>query len=534
MRRFSVITAVGEGGGIGFENKMPWSIPADVLFFRKTTTHVNDKTKRNAIIMGRKTWDSLHNKPLPLRLNVVISSKPVIGANIMACDSLTTALKRLATDTTIETVFVIGGAQVYAEAMSTPFRSLLDRVFLTRVDVTSTSVTNTGNSASLNPSQEIKTPNIPSTSVTATATASTATATATSIPFPSTTANAAPTATAASTAAMTFEDKTLIRYDTFFPMQELQDMSLVSSSVVKNCEFQVYEPGPVNHAEHQYLDLVQEIVSRGIVKSDRTGVGTRSVFGRQMRFSLRDHSFPLLTTKVVYWKGIVEELLWMLRGSTNSQELDRKQITIWNDNGSRAFLDKSGFPQRKIGDLGPVYGFQWRHCGAKYIDATTDYKGQGVDQIAEIIRLIKTSPDSRRIVLSAWNPSDLHLMVLPPCHAMAQFTVTNGELSCLMFQRSCDMGLGVPFNIASYSLLTVLLAHVCGLKPGEFVYTLGDAHVYENHVSGMLTQLKRRPRSFPVLRIKCDPKSDPSLYSMQDLELSNYTPYSSIKLKMAV
>merc|ERR1711874_459623 len=220
-----------------------------------------------------------------------------------------------------------------------------------------------------------------------------------------------------------------------------------------------------------------------------------------MRFDLRK-SFPVLTTKRVFWRGVFEELLWFVRGDTNAKHLSEKGVKIWDGNGSKEFLDKRGLGHREEGDLGPVYGFQWRHFGAKYVDMHTDYTGQGVDQLAECIRKIKEDPTDRRILLTAWNPADLSEMALPPCHMFCQFYVANGELSCQMYQRSCDMGLGVPFNVASYSLLTCMIAHVTNLKPGDFIHTLGDAHVYNNHITALEKQLKRSPRPFPTLEIR--------------------------------
>ena len=237
----------------------------------------------------------------------------------------------------------------------------------------------------------------------------------------------------------------------------------------------------VKHEELQYLEMIEDIIATGNVKGDRTGTGTISKFGCQMRFDLR-RSFPLLTTKRVFWRGVAEELLWFVKGSTNAKELQDRNIHIWDGNGSREYLDKVGLGHREEMDLGPVYGFQWRHFGAEYTDMHADYAGKGVDQLAEVIDKIKNNPNDRRILLTAWNPAALKEMALPPCHMFCQFYVANGELSCQMYQRSCDMGLGVPFNIASYSLLTCMIAQVCGLKPGDFVHCLGDTHVYSNHV----------------------------------------------------
>jgi len=385
------------------------------------------------------------------------------------------------------------------------------------------------------------------------------------------------------------------------------------------------------HPEQQYLALIRDILRSGVRRGDRTGTGTLSKFGVQMRFSLRDGILPLLTTKRVFWRGVAEELLWFISGDTSARTLQDKGVRIWDGNGSREFLDKSGLSHREEGDLGPVYGFQWRHFGAEYKDMHADYEGQGVDQLKQVVDKIKTKPNDRRIILSAWNPagealhpgeavrrafilprmtaaSDRSLastccpglrrsvataapattafagfvvaspspaaipdMALPPCHMMAQFFVANGELSCQMYQRSADMGLGVPFNIASYSLLTVMLAHVAGLKvshadancrrpytaqrsvrrctagthapprssypppsqPGDFVHVIGDAHVYLNHVAPLRRQLDREPRPFPSLRLARE-VSDIDGFRFEDFVVEGYEPHKGIKMKMAV
>jgi len=286
------------------------------------------------------------------------------------------------------------------------------------------------------------------------------------------------------------------------------------------------------HEEYEYLDLIRKIIAEGSTRGDRTGTGTVSIFGAQMRFNLRE-SFPLLTTKRVFWRGLAEELVWFISGSTNANELSAKKINIWDGNGSKEFLTNMGLGHREAGDLGPVYGFQWRHFGAEYKDMHTDYTGQGVDQLAEVINQIKTNPNSRRIIMSAWNPTDLKEMALPPCHAMCQFYVDNGELSCQLYQRSGDMGLGVPFNIASYALLTVMIAHVCDLKPGDFVHSLGDAHVYSNHIEPLKIQIERTPTAFPTLNIKRKITSIDD-FKFEDFELVGYKPQAKIAMEMAV
>ena len=285
--------------------------------------------------------------------------------------------------------------------------------------------------------------------------------------------------------------------------------------------------------ELQYLNLVQKILSEGKKKSDRTGVGTISLFGAQMRFSLRDGAIPVLTTKKVFWRGIVEELLWIIKGSTNCKLLSEKKVNIWEANGTRDFLDKQGFTDREEGDLGPIYGFQWRHFGAAYKDMHSDYSGAGIDQLEQVIHTIKTKPDDRRIIMCAWNPCDIPMMALPPCHVLAQFYVCEGELSCQMYQRSADMGLGVPFNIASYSLLTHMIAHVCKLKTGDFVHTLGDAHVYANHVEALKEQLGRKPYPLPKLRILREVETIDDFVST-DFTLEGYQCHPTISMKMAV
>lgn len=285
--------------------------------------------------------------------------------------------------------------------------------------------------------------------------------------------------------------------------------------------------------EHEYLKLVKEVLETGLDKHDRTETGTRMKFGHLMRFSLRDFTMPLLTTKRVFWRGVVEELLWFIKGSTDANLLRDRNVHIWDANGSREFLDKSGFEGREEGDLGPVYGFQWRHFGAKYVDKHTNYDGQGIDQLANLIQEIKTNPLSRRLMITAWNPIDIPKMALPPCHCMAQFDVTNGELSCLLTQRSADLGLGVPFNIASYALLTHMIAHVTNLKAGELVCCLGNAHIYNDHIEPLKEQITREPGVFPKIRFN-DTVNNIDDFKFEDIELIGYEPQGSISMKMSV
>lgn len=258
-----------------------------------------------------------------------------------------------------------------------------------------------------------------------------------------------------------------------------------------------------------------------------------------------------MTTKRVFHRAIIAELLWFIKGDTSSLSLSDIGVKIWDGNGSREFLDNLGLTDRAVGDLGPVYGFQWRHFGAEYVDAQTDYTGQGVDQLANIIHKLKTNPFDRRLILSAWNPRDLTKMVLPPCHMFAQFYVSyprqkgsvqngdgnekpKGHLHCQLYQRSCDMGLGVPFNIASYALLTHMIAHVCELVPGSLTHVMGDAHVYVDHVDALKTQLEREPRSFPELEITREQGGSIDGWKPEDFVIKDYDPHKSIPMKMSV
>jgi len=491
----SVIATTTPKGGLGLDGARPWSLMEDLAQFGRVTMALpEESSKTNAVVMGRKTWESIPEKLRPLagRVNVVLTGAaagPAFASpypeGVLVSTSVAAAVEALGKRGDVAGVFVMGGAAAYREALA---MAQCARIFLTRL-------------------------------------------------------------------GREFE------CDTFFPAideQEFQAVQLSETRVQEDIpyDFVVYERvgadrraaallkehaaamhaagevGRFLHEECQYLDEIREIIEKGVSMDDRTGVGTRSMFGKMMRFSLRK-SFPLLTTKRVFWRGVVEELLWFVKGDTNAKHLSEKGIKIWDANGSREFLDKRGLLHREEGDLGPVYGFQWRHFGAKYVDMHTDYAGQGVDQLAECIRKIKEDPADRRILLSAWNPADLSQMALPPCHMFCQFYVANGELSCLMYQRSCDMGLGVPFNIASYALLTVMVAQVCGLRPGELVHTLGNAHVYLNHIEPLKVQLGRTPRPFPVLKVKPD-VSNIDDFKASDFELIGYSPHGKIHMDMAV
>lgn len=290
----------------------------------------------------------------------------------------------------------------------------------------------------------------------------------------------------------------------------------------------------MEHPENIYLDLLRHILEKGVYHDDRTNTGVYSCFGYQVRFPIK-YSFPLLTTKKVYWKGVVEELLWFLKGDTNNKHLQDKNVHIWDGNSSREFLDKSGLTSYEEGDCGPIYSFQWKHFGAEYKDCHTDYTDKGVDQIKYIINELKTNPNSRRIMMSAWNPSDLKKMCLPPCHVSAQFYVREGKyLSCHMYQRSCDAFLGLPFNIASYSLLTYMLAAQTDLIPDELIISFGNLHIYANHVDQVKEQLTRTPMPWPKVALRDSTQWNMDTISYDDIMLVDYKSHPPIKAQMAV
>ena len=269
----------------------------------------------------------------------------------------------------------------------------------------------------------------------------------------------------------------------------------------------------VNPAEQRYLDLVHEVLNRGVLKMDRTGTGTRSLFGRQLRFDLRQ-GFPLLTTKKLHLKSIIYELLWFLRGDSNVKWLQANGVTIWDE-----------WADEDTGDLGPVYGYQWRHWQTR--------EGGEIDQLAQLVGSLRKDPNSRRHIVSAWNVADVGKMALPPCHALFQFYVADGRLSCQLYQRSADLFLGVPFNIASYALLTLMIGQATDLEPEEFVLTMGDAHLYLNHQEQAREQLSRTPRHFPRMRLNPEVK-DVFTFRYENFALEGYDPHPPIKAPIAV
>lgn len=580
-----IVAAASTKRGIGYQGKLPWRLPADMEHFKKVTTETTvtgDESSlvRNAVIMGRKTWDSIPKcfRPLSGRVNIVISKHPqhVLSAfsqspitndnshsgDLLVADSIQQGYDLACRIHNIDRVFIIGGSQIYEQALSESSGLPVNRIVYTEV-------------SNLPQSVEFDTffPNIdeeewkclPYVSWNTTDESKTQCATNLISSIDDKENNPGNEATNTvhidGVSGITYRFLDYIRrrpigstiHDSSkmasmelkptgaHPIpapangsnKEVFPLSMDSSSMKESLD-------SMNHEEMQYLNLCRDVLQNGVYRGDRTGTGTLSKFGAQMRFSLRNNSIPLLTTKRTFWRGVAEELLWFIAGNTNANDLANKNIHIWDGNGSREFLDNRGLSHREVGDLGPVYGFQWRHFGAKYVDMKTNYSGQGVDQLADCIYKIIHTPEDRRIILSAWNPCDLDKMALPPCHMFCQFyvdTATN-EVSCQMYQRSADLGLGVPFNIASYSLLTILIAFVTGRLPGDFIHTIGDAHIYMNHVDALQVQLQRSPRPFPKLFINPRKKRKENMtiddFTIDDFDIQDYHPYGPIKMKMAV
>lgn len=286
------------------------------------------------------------------------------------------------------------------------------------------------------------------------------------------------------------------------------------------------------HEEYQYLSLIEDIINYGTMVNSRNG-NTLTTFGSAMHFTLENNTVPILTTKKVAIKTCIKELLWFISGETNNKVLKNQKVHIWDGNGSREFLDSRGLNNLEEDDLGPVYGHQWRYFNASYVDCNTDYTGKGVDQLEYIIKCLKDPVErySRRLVMSAWNPCQIDEMALPPCHVLAQFNVINDELSCSLYQRSGDVGLGVPFNIASYSILTHILAKHCNLKAKEFVYYLGNTHIYDDHIEELKSQILRDPYPFPKISIS-EVFNNIEDYTLENIEIHNYSSHPPIKMEM--
>lgn len=527
-KKMSIVVALAEETlGIGYQGKLPWHIPGEMKYFKELTLKTKASNSRNAVVMGRKTWESIPKKFRPLngRVNIIVSSRApeeVIepkDENTFVVKSLEESFRVVdSLDTCTEKFFLIGGSSLFHQAL---LKDVVDELYITevkgeyKVDVffPLINLENGRNSSFKEVTNDFE--NVPD--------------------VPNCAFKKYVREEEEKKPLKISEEKENIEGSLNSSSESVDKVAkkvVDSATELDNIRKEIKQNSS-KHEEYQYLDLVGEAIAVGNVKMDRTQVGTHSLFGRTMRFSLENDVFPLLTTKSTFFRGVAEELLFFISGKTDNRILQEKRIHIWDLNCTREFLDKRGLKDREVNDLGPVYGFQWRHFGADYKTFKDDYSGKGVDQLKTLIERIKTNPNCRRLILSAWNVKDLPQMVLPPCHMFAQFYVHDGKLSCQMYQRSADLGLGVPFNIASYALLTRMIAQCCGLKAHEFVHVMGDCHVYKNHVTQLKQQLKRKPREFPKLKLNKD-KTDIDSFVFEDFELVGYKPHKKIKMQMAV
>jgi len=464
---YKIITALSKNRGIGYRGKLPWNIRKDMNFFKNTTSNVLNKKKINAVVCGRTTWNSIPPKfrPLPNRLNIVLSSSMPEEENVTVCRNLDEVHDYIYQNRKkIESTYVIGGTSVYKQFLD---NDLVSDVYFTEID----------------------------------------------------------------------KD---YQCDVFMPELDNDKFKLISSKEDSendvNMKFNHYQYH--NKEEQNYLDLMKEIIDNGVPSGDRTGTGTNSLFGRMLKYDIRDGKLPLLTSKRTFIRGIIEEMLFFVSGNTDCTKLQEKGIHIWDGNTTREFLDNRGLNHLPVGDMGAGYGFQWKYFGADYKDCKTDYTGQGYDQIQNAINLIKNNPQSRRILISGWNPVDLSKMALPCCHVVYQFyvNVDKKELSCLLYQRSSDYFLAANYNSTGAIILTHMLAHICGLKTGEFTHFLGDTHVYSNHIEQCKTQMERSTMPFPKLVVNPSNREikDITDFRYEDFKVVNYYPHPTIKADMAV
>ena len=478
---YNLIACVNKKGLLGQENDLYSTSSKDLHYFSQVTKG-HYFPKENIIVMGYNTWLSLPSKPLKDRYNIVVTKNHADEVEhacvIPSLERVFTHLEEIKHN--FGEVFIIGGASIYEQCLRN-YPDQLNKMYITEIDDTWE-----GNTESKYFDYSSVLPKL------------------------------------------TLIKQRIERTDT--RIYDPGSKKYIVKSL--NLSFQVYQKKElVNDDEYKYLQLMDSIMKQGNVIEGRNGL-TKSLFGEKMVFDLS--RFPLLTTKKMGYKTILRELLWFIKGSTDNQKLKDRNVHIWSANASKSFLESRGLPYEED-DLGPIYGFQWRHFGAEYKDRFTDYSGKGYDQLQWLINEIKENPSSRRLILSAWNPAALDQMALPPCHILSQFYVNQkeGTLSCQLYQRSGDMFLGVPFNIASYSFLTYILCKLTGYKPGKLHHVIGDAHIYEEHDTAVLLQLKRVPKVFPTLTIS-DDLTDIDTINEDMFLIENYESYSKICAPMKV
>ncbi len=508
---FTTIVARDSQGGIAKQKGIPWYLPADLRQFR-------ERTINNIVIMGRATYDSI-GKPLPSRINIVLSNtiKEIYGCIVL--NSFEGLLrfyekaKRLP-DYRNKTWFIIGGATLYNWARD---NKLIAQEFITEIDkdyscdtfyldreegdyrdtvIATYNLSHSGNEGISRQSSQNKHEHAQQ---------------------------------------LNPVHNPQLNYGDQPDEKHTEPHNSLIEKLFASLDEKPVEPSGIlihrvyyNVEEYAMLELMREIIKSGNQRLDRTGTGTLSLFGKRLEFDLSNNQFPLMTTRRLFFRGIFEELMFYLRGQTDNNILVAKGIHVWTPNTTREFLDKRGLPHLPVGDLGHSYGFSFRHFGANYVDCHADYTGQGYDQLEELIKELKTNPASRRLRISLWEPNAAHKAALPPCLEQYQFNVDDGILSCMMTQRSSDYFIAGGWNVITGALFTILLATICGLKPGKLIWNIGNVHIYNNLVEQANEQLKREPKLYPKLYIKTiKPRIED--YEFDDLELIGYEPHPPIK-----
>ncbi len=522
MINYNIIVSINKDNCIGSGNNLLYDLRDDKKYFRYITEGNPNNCYNNIVVMGRKTWESIPNnfKPLKNRTNVVISrtkykelnENPLIfafesfqnfinyfsnsnnGNNSENQNDSCVNILNYKSNLNFNEIFIIGGGEIYKEAMEYDKNNnnkIINKLYIT--DIT--------NKNELEISNPIYLPDIDY-----------------------------------SNYNLISEHRTICKEDTNIKCNYkiYQNNYLINSvSPINTSNYLDYHKSSNHHnsEEYQYLNIMNDLITKGHIRNTRNSI-TRSTFGIRMEFDLSDNKIPILTTKRVACKTVIKELLWFITGSTNNKTLQEQNVHIWDGNSSREFLDNNGFVDREEGDLGPIYGFQWRHSGSEYTDCNADYSGKGVDQLKRCIEMIKTKPFDRRMIVNSWNPKDLDNMALPPCHILFQWYVTeDNKLDLQLYQRSGDFFLGIPFNIMSYSVLIYMVAHITGLKPGRFIHIIGDAHAYDCHIDAIQEQLQRVPVDFPTFNInrKVDCIDD---FKLDDFDIINYVCHPTIKAPM--
>ena len=480
MLKINLILCKAKNNVIGINNKLVFKITDDLLFFKNITTTTDDR--KNIVIMGYNTWNSISNKPLKNRINIIMTrDKTKINQidNVYAFNNFPELFRWLfKNDILYNRIFIIGGEQIYNEIL-TKYRTFINYIYITDID----------------------------------------------------------TEFHSSKHKLSYFNHELKD----FSFNEIKKLKIINNCGIYNPTKDTYDNrddisykfmigirNRNNNTEKQYINLLEDIIKENNSKNSRNSL-VYSKFGVKMEFNLLD-GFPLLTSKKMPWKTILRELIWFINGKTDNKLLNDKKVHIWDGNSSKEFMKSRNLSYEIDGDLGPIYGFQWRHFGAEYNNCDTDYNNKGIDQLKYIIDEIKNNPTSRRIILSSWNPIDIPKMALPPCHVMVQFNIEPPYIDAQLYQRSGDMFLGVPFNIASYAFLLSIIGKICNYIPRKLIHIIGDAHIYENHIEAVNLQINRRIHNFPILKINDLNDIDNIEESM--FKLNNYNCEPAIKAEM--